>query len=103
MSLGNAVAFEVTEEEFHLTPSRKDGVDELTEFDLRVYGCEVIQQACIILKLCAQWTSSVCLRAQAAGRGRHSAGLLAAVLLPDIGEEARRVGASALSNDAKIE
>lgn len=54
MSLGNAVAFEVTEEEFHLTPSRKDGVDELTEFDLRVYGCEVIQQACIILKLCAR-------------------------------------------------
>lgn len=52
MSLGNALAFEVTEEEFHLTPSRRDGIDELTEFDLRVVGCEVIQQACILLKLC---------------------------------------------------
>jgi hypothetical protein len=33
------------------TPSRKDGIDELTEFDLRVYGCELIQQAGILLRV----------------------------------------------------
>lgn len=59
MSLGNALTFEVTEEEFHNTPSRRDGIDELTEFDLRVYGCEVIQLACILLKLCAHSYESV--------------------------------------------
>lgn len=53
MSLGNAISFVVNEEEFYNTPSRKEGIDELTEFDLRVYGCELIQEAGILLKMCA--------------------------------------------------
>ena len=87
MSLGNAVAFEVTEEEFHQTPSRRDGIDELTEFDLRVFGCEVIQQACILLKLCAQ-SCALRLTLQTAGGRRHGAGFLAAFLFQNIAEEA---------------
>jgi hypothetical protein len=33
------------------TPSRKDGVMEELESNLRIYGCELIQQAGILLKL----------------------------------------------------
>lgn len=32
------------------TPSRKDGIDLETERRLRVYGCELIQEAGILLK-----------------------------------------------------
>jgi hypothetical protein len=33
------------------TPSRRDGIDELVEFDLRRYGCELIAQAGVLLRL----------------------------------------------------
>uniref|UniRef100_A0A0C3TIV6 Cyclin N-terminal domain-containing protein n=1 Tax=Guillardia theta (strain CCMP2712) TaxID=905079 RepID=A0A0C3TIV6_GUITC len=33
------------------TPSHKDGVDERTEILLRLYGCELIQEAGILLKM----------------------------------------------------
>lgn len=33
------------------SPSRADGIDEETETSLRIYGCELIQQAGIMLKL----------------------------------------------------
>lgn len=33
------------------TPSRQDGLDRQTEYDLRVLGCELIQTAGILLKL----------------------------------------------------
>ena len=33
------------------SPSRKDGIDRETEENLRIYGCEIIQEAGILLKL----------------------------------------------------
>lgn len=33
------------------SPSRSDGVDEETENELRIFGCELIQEAGILLKL----------------------------------------------------
>jgi len=33
------------------TPSRKDGLNEEVESNLRIYGCELIQQAGILLRL----------------------------------------------------
>ncbi|KAK1402622.1 Cyclin-L1-1 [Heracleum sosnowskyi] len=33
------------------SPSRKDGIDEATEVNLRIYGCELIQECGILLKL----------------------------------------------------
>lgn len=33
------------------SPSRADGIDEETEIALRVYGCELVQEAGIMLKL----------------------------------------------------
>lgn len=33
------------------SPSRKDGVSQEVERDQRIYGCELIQEACILLKL----------------------------------------------------
>eukprot|EP00291_Cryptomonas_curvata_P028921 CAMPEP_0172213474 /NCGR_PEP_ID=MMETSP1050-20130122/37613_1 /TAXON_ID=233186 /ORGANISM="Cryptomonas curvata, Strain CCAP979/52" /LENGTH=243 /DNA_ID=CAMNT_0012894311 /DNA_START=98 /DNA_END=825 /DNA_ORIENTATION=- len=33
------------------TPSRKDGIDEATETALRIYGCELIQEAGILLRM----------------------------------------------------
>lgn len=40
-----------TEAELANSPSRLDGVDEATEAELRAFGCQVIQQAGILLKL----------------------------------------------------
>lgn len=39
------------EEKLVLTPSQNDGLDRDTEIDLRIYGCELIQTAGILLKL----------------------------------------------------
>lgn len=39
------------EEKLALTPSQSDGLDRDTEIDLRIYGCELIQTAGILLKL----------------------------------------------------
>ncbi|KAH0537900.1 cyclin-L1 [Cotesia glomerata] len=39
------------EEKLITTPSRLDGLDAETEIDLRIYGCELIQTAGILLKL----------------------------------------------------
>jgi hypothetical protein len=33
------------------TPSARAGVDALTEHQHRVFGCELIQEACILMKL----------------------------------------------------
>ena len=33
------------------SPSRKDGVSQEVERDQRIYGCELIQEACILLRL----------------------------------------------------
>ena len=43
--------FHLAEDELENTPSRKNGVDEETETRLRIYGCELIQEAGILLKL----------------------------------------------------
>lgn len=39
------------EEKLNLTPSQLDGLGTETETDLRIYGCELIQTAGILLKL----------------------------------------------------
>lgn len=39
------------DEKLKSTPSQNDGLDNETETDLRIYGCELIQTAGILLKL----------------------------------------------------
>lgn len=43
--------FYLTEEELKTSPSRKDNIDEATETTLRIYGCDVIQESGILLRL----------------------------------------------------
>lgn len=43
--------FYVTEEQLTNSPSRKDGIDEPTETALRIYGCDLIQESGILLRL----------------------------------------------------
>uniref|UniRef100_A0A0D9Y8V7 Cyclin-L1-1 n=2 Tax=Oryza glumipatula TaxID=40148 RepID=A0A0D9Y8V7_9ORYZ len=43
--------FYLTDEQLRDSPSRKDGIDEATETALRVYGCDLIQESGILLKL----------------------------------------------------
>lgn len=43
--------FYLTDEELKNSPSRKDGIDEATETSLRIYGCDLIQESGILLKL----------------------------------------------------
>lgn len=42
-------SFYLTEEQLENSPSRQDGIDKDTEASLRMYGCEVIQEAGIML------------------------------------------------------
>ena len=44
------------------SPSRKEGISAETEFQLRLYGCELIQEGGMLLRLCA-----------AAAHARHAA------------------------------
>lgn len=50
MIYNNLDTFYLTDEELSNTPSRKHGVDEDTETTLRIFGCELIQEAGILLK-----------------------------------------------------
>ncbi|GAU20629.1 hypothetical protein TSUD_230430 [Trifolium subterraneum] len=43
--------FYLTDEQLTNTPSRKDGIDEATETTLRIYGCDLIQESGILLRL----------------------------------------------------
>ncbi|XP_042434199.1 cyclin-L1-1-like isoform X2 [Zingiber officinale] len=43
--------FYLTEEQLKSSPSRKDGIHEDTETTLRIYGCDLIQESGILLKL----------------------------------------------------
>ena len=43
--------FYLTQEQLLDSPSRKDDIDEQTENNLRLYGCELIQEGGILLKL----------------------------------------------------
>ncbi|CAN8304160.1 unnamed protein product [Cochlearia groenlandica] len=43
--------FYLTDEHIKNSPSRKDGIDEATEITLRIYGCDLIQEGGILLKL----------------------------------------------------
>ncbi|KAF6134028.1 hypothetical protein GIB67_038319 [Kingdonia uniflora] len=43
--------FYLTLEELSNSPSRKDGIDEATETTLRIYGCDLIQESGILLRL----------------------------------------------------
>ncbi|THU68653.1 hypothetical protein C4D60_Mb08t06130 [Musa balbisiana] len=43
--------FYLTDEQLKNSPSRKDGIDEETETTLRIYGCDLIQESGILLKL----------------------------------------------------
>jgi hypothetical protein len=44
-------AFQITDEQLANSPSRRDGFDEQAETSLRLYGCELIQEAGILLRL----------------------------------------------------
>ncbi|CAI5513320.1 unnamed protein product, partial [Closterium sp. Naga37s-1] len=44
-------SFYLTKDQIDDSPSRKEGVDKETEYVLRVYGCELIQESGILLKL----------------------------------------------------
>eukprot|EP00656_Telonema_subtile_P056511 TRINITY_DN9040_c0_g1_i1.p1 TRINITY_DN9040_c0_g1~~TRINITY_DN9040_c0_g1_i1.p1 ORF type:complete len:339 (+),score=109.99 TRINITY_DN9040_c0_g1_i1:207-1223(+) len=41
----------VSQEEIANTPTRTEGADEEAETKLRIYGCELIQSGCVLLKL----------------------------------------------------
>ncbi|XP_047155877.1 cyclin-L1-1-like [Vigna umbellata] len=43
--------FYVTDEQLANSPSRKDGIDEATETTLRIYGCDLVQESGILLRL----------------------------------------------------
>ncbi|KAK1288697.1 Cyclin-L1-1 [Acorus calamus] len=43
--------FYLTDEQLKNSPSRKDGIDEETETSLRIYGCDLIQESGILLRL----------------------------------------------------
>nr|CAB3473165.1 unnamed protein product [Digitaria exilis] len=56
--------FYLTDEQLRDSPSRKDGIDEDTETALRVYGCDLIQESGILLRLlrttlCVRFKSEV--------------------------------------------
>ncbi|KAG4930588.1 hypothetical protein JHK84_047572 [Glycine max] len=43
--------FYLTDEQLANSPSKKDGIDEATETTLRMYGCDLIQESGIFLRL----------------------------------------------------
>lgn len=43
--------FYLTDEQLKNSPSRKDGIDDATETTLKIYGCDLIQESGILLKL----------------------------------------------------
>ncbi|CAJ1976258.1 unnamed protein product [Sphenostylis stenocarpa] len=43
--------FYLSEEQLTNSPSRKDGIDEATETTLRIYGCDLVQESGILLRL----------------------------------------------------
>ncbi|KAJ6790648.1 cyclin-L1-1 [Iris pallida] len=43
--------FYLSEEQLRDSPSRKDGIDESTETALRIYGCDLVQESGILLRL----------------------------------------------------
>lgn len=50
--------FYLSEEQLKISPSSKDGINEATENTLRIYGCDLIQECGILLKLYPFTTSS---------------------------------------------
>lgn len=47
--------FFLSDEQLQATPSRADGLDDVTEFRLRVYGGDIIQAASLLLRLCVKY------------------------------------------------
>lgn len=43
--------FYLSDEQLQNSPSRQDGVDEATENQLRQFGCDLIQEAGVLLRL----------------------------------------------------
>lgn len=43
--------FYLTDEQIENSPSRRDGIDKATETTLRIYGCDLIQESGILLRL----------------------------------------------------
>jgi hypothetical protein len=43
--------FYLSDEQLEQSPSRVDGIDSEVETTLRIYGCQLIQEACILLDL----------------------------------------------------
>ena len=62
--------FFLSDEALATSPSAADGVDAETEFRLRVYGAELIQEGGMLLRLCVE----LLLRANERERGRAALG-----------------------------
>lgn len=43
--------FYLSDEELENSPSRRDGIDAATETTLRIYGCDLIQESGILLRM----------------------------------------------------
>ena len=43
--------FYLADEQLENSPSKKDNIDEATETTLRIYGCDLIQESGILLRL----------------------------------------------------
>lgn len=50
-------SFYLTDEDLLNSPSFKDGISQEDEFWLRFYGCDIIVEACIYLRLCGRGLS----------------------------------------------
>ena len=95
--------FDITEEEYVNTPSRKDGIDEETESKLRIYGCELVQECGVLLRLyvlshppraSGLWTAVENLtkanRSQASSHDGHRPSDLPPLLFPAVVQAIRR-------------
>jgi hypothetical protein len=54
-------SFFLADEALLNSPSRADGIDAETEFRLRLYGAELIQEGGMLLKLCVVRCAEMCM------------------------------------------
>lgn len=51
MAFPHQIKFIISNEDLENSPSRKDGLSKEMEEQLRFYGCEIICEACVLLRL----------------------------------------------------
>ncbi|GJT08767.1 cyclin-L1-1 [Tanacetum coccineum] len=103
--------FYLTDEQLQETPSRKDGIDEATETTLRIYGCDLIQESGILLKVMRCFNFSVMSRsvdipvilgmlmAHTSASNGHRSGSVPSILLQEVICPFQREGMALLSVD----